>query len=242
MRHILLSFLLVFIVETNYNRSFATSIAQEPQTERAFDKDFKDKYSGSKYNYEGKKVVNSSGEGNGSASGSEYKEDSPYIKEDNNSSNISVGFNPINTLFIIILILAVVYLAYTLLNDGSSGLFNSRSHKKLNKYGEITAENIENADIASLINDAENQNDYRLAIRYYYLLVLKTLAVKNYIKFEDDKTNADYLNEIESQKFSKGFAYTSYLYNYIWYGEFPLNTEQYSTAKSNFQNFLNQVK
>ena len=61
-------------------------------------------------------------------------------------------------------------------------------------------------------------------------------------EFEDDKTNADYLNEIESQKFSKGFAYTSYLYNYIWYGEFPLNTEQYSTAKSNFQNFLNQVK
>ncbi len=242
MRHILLSFLLVFIVETNYNRSFATSIVQEPQTERAFDKNFKDKYSGSKYNYEGEKVVSSSGAGNGSASGSEYKEDSPYIKEDNNSSNISVGFNPINTLFIIILILAVVYLAYTLLNDGSSGLFNSRSHKKLNKYGEITAENIENADIASLINDAENQNDYRLAIRYYYLLVLKTLAVKNYIKFEDDKTNADYLNEIESQKFSKGFAYTSYLYNYIWYGEFPLNTEQYSTAKSNFQNFLNQVK
>ena len=232
----------MFIVETNYNRSFATSIVQEPQTERAFDKNFKDKYSGSKYNYEGKKVVNSSGAGNGSASGSEYKEDSPYIKEDNNSSNISVGFNPINTLFIIILILAVVYLAYTLLNDGSSGLFNSRSHKKLNKYGEITAENIENADITSLINDAENQNDYRLAIRYYYLLVLKTLAVKNYIKFEDDKTNADYLNEIESQKFSKGFAYTSYLYNYIWYGEFPLNTEQYSTAKSNFQNFLNQVK
>ena len=229
---------MICVVAINSNMAYA--LVQEPQNERVFEDGFKERYSGKKYDYEGKKAVTQSNHNNGSGSG--YSEDSPYLEEENNSNQTSLNFNPINWIFIIILIAAVLYLAYTLLNDGSSGLFNSRSQKKLANYGEITAENIEHADVQSLINDAENNNDYRLAVRYYYLLVLKTLTIKNYIKFEDDKTNADYLNEIESMKFSKGFAYTSYLYNYIWYGEFPLNTEQYKTAKGNFQDFLNQVK
>ena len=137
--------------------------------------------------------------------------------------------------------MAVIFLVYTLLNEGGSGLFSTKQNKKLTSYETITAENIENTDINALIKNAENNNDYRLAIRYYYLLVLKNLSLKNHIKFEDDKTNNDYLNEISNKPFSDKFVYTSYLYTYIWYGEFPLNTEQYAKAKSNFTALLNLV-
>ena len=213
--------------------------AQEPTTERAFKDDFKDDYSGRKYNYKGKKVVTTPQSADGKPS--KYSEDSPYIKEKNNTDDFSLNFGFTNWLFIGILVLAVLYLAYTLLNDGSSGLFSSRGHQKIQSYADITADNIEHADIKSLISNAENANDYRLAIRYYYLLVLKQLTLKNLIKFEDDKTNADYMDAIASQKFSKDFAYTSYLYNYTWYGEFALNTEQYQKAKGSFVQLINQV-
>jgi len=135
----------------------------------------------------------------------------------------------------------VVYLVYILLNEGGTGLFTVNRNKNINSYDEITADNIENADIHTLIKNAENNQDYRLAIRYYYLLVLKTLSLKNHIKFEDDKTNNEYLNEVSDKPFSKDFAYTSYLYNYIWYGEFPLDTVKYNKAKNDFSGFLKQV-
>lgn len=232
--------LIVCILLLNVNTSlWANDAMQQPQTERQFKDGFKDSYSGRKYNYEGKARVRSTGSKHGTAS--KYSDNRPYVKEDNNSDNFSFNAKSFNWVFILILILAVGYLAYTLLNDGSSRLFSSRRNEKLKSYGDITADNIQHADIKTLIANAESTNDYRLAIRYYYLLVLKQLTLKNFIKYEDDKTNADYMAAIASQKFSKGFAYTSYIYNYTWYGEFALNPEQYQLAKGSFVQLIKEV-
>lgn len=224
-----------------YNQK-ASSInsLQEPQHTRQFDKDFKNRYSGRKYNYEGKNIVTKTPQGSGNYE--DYKEGKPNLKEQNNSENTTINLGAFDWIFYIVLVLAVVYLAYILLNEGSSGLFSSKRNTKLNSYDDITAENIENIDINHLIKEAEQNKDYRLAIRYYYLLVLKTLSIKKYIKFEDDKTNAEYLNELSSKSFSEKFSYVSYLYNHIWYGEFPLNTEKYTKAKTNFSTLLTLVK
>lgn len=218
---------------------WANTSLQPPQTKREFNEGFKDNYSGRKYNYEGKAVVRSTPSKYGDAS--KYSEETPNIKEDDTTDSSSFDFNVFNWVFILILIVAVAYLAYTLLNDGSSRLFSSRNNEKLKSYGEITAANIEHADIKALITNAENTNNYRLAIRYYYLLVLKQLTLKNFIKYEDDKTNADYMNAIASHKFSKDFSYTSYIYNYTWYGEFTLNLEQYQLAKNSFVQLIKEV-
>src|SRR5690606_17549273 len=144
----------------------------------------------------------------------------PIVKESNNDGDFSINLGPFSWIFYIAIFIAVLYLVYILLSEGGSGLFSSKRNKKIEGITEITSENIESADIHTLINRAEKKQDYRLAIRYYYLLVLKTLTLKNQIKFEDDKTNAEYLNETQSKPYGKDFAYTSYLYNYIWYGEF----------------------
>lgn len=227
----------------NYQNAMSLIINQEPEKIRAFDKDFKDRYTSDKYNYEGRKVTNKTPSGSGVYE--DYKKgkrNRPELDEEKDSEHININLGPLSWLFYIILGIAVTYLVYILLNEGGTGLFSSQQHKKLNKHEDITAENIEHADIHTLIKNAENNGDYRLAIRYYYLLVLKTLSLKNHIKFEDDKTNNEYLNEISDKPFSNTFAYISYLYNYIWYGEFPLNMEKYKKAKSNFTTLLNQVK
>ena len=220
--------------------SFGLNPLQTPERIRTFDADFKDRYDSNKYNYEGTKIVTETPSGSGNYE--DYKKAEDLRKEQNDSDSLSTNLGPFSWLFYIAIALAVVYLVYTLLNEGGTGLFTSKRNKAINNYEEITAENIENADIHTLIKNAENDNDYRLAIRYYYLLVLKTLSLKNHIKFEDDKTNNEYLDEVSNKPFSKNFAYTSYLYNYIWYGEFPLNTDKYNKAKSNFLSFLKQVK
>lgn len=230
----------MILIFTNSQNVFSISAVQEPEQIRKFDDDFKSRYSSRKYNYEGKKVVNQSQSGSGKYE--DYKNGDPSIKEKNDSDSFSINFGPFAWLFYLALAIAVIYLVYILLNEGGTGLFSSKQNRKLNDYDDITAENIENADINTLIKNAEKDNNFRLAIRYYYLLVLKHLSLKNHIIFEDDKTNAEYLNEINSKPFSKKFAYTSYLYNYIWYGEFPLNKEEYNKARHHFTTLLNQVK
>lgn len=220
--------------------SFGLNSLQTPEKIRTFDKNFKDRYDSNKYNYEGKEIISETPSGSGKYE--DYKNEDVKRKEQNNQDSISINFGPFRWVFYIAIALAVCFLVYILFNEGGTNLFTSNRNKSIHNYEEITAENIENADIHTLIKNAENDNDYRLAIRYYYLLVLKTLSLKNHIKFEDDKTNNEYLNEVSNKPFSKDFAYTSYLYNYIWYGEFPLNIEKYNKAKSNFSSFLKQVK
>ncbi|MEP3837108.1 MAG: hypothetical protein ABJM36_05645 [Algibacter sp.] len=219
--------------------SFGLNPTQTPEYIRTFDNDFKTRYNSSNYNYEGTEIVSKTPSGSGDYE--DYKNGDVKREEQNNTDALSLNLGPISWLFYIAIAIAVVFLVYILLNEGGTGLFTSKRKKALNTYSEITAENIENADIQTLIKHAENDNDYRLAIRYYYLLVLKTLSLKNHIKFEDDKTNNEYLNEVKNKPFSKNFEYTSYLYNYIWYGEFPLNLDKYNKAKENFSDFLKQV-
>lgn len=235
-----LTLLTLLILEANFNLIEASYMTEQPKQERNFDENFKERYSGRKFNYEGKKVVSkNSFDPNGDPS--KYDKENPNIKEDNNRIDSDFNFN-FSWLFIAILISAVIYLAYIILSEGSSGLFSSRKNIKIKDFNDISADNIEHVDVDSLIKNAETNNDYRLAIRYYYLLVLKNLSIKKFIIFEDDKTNAEYLNEIGTKSFSENFAYTSYLYNYIWYGEFPVDSMQYEKAKGNFITLLEQVK
>ncbi|NJX16449.1 hypothetical protein [Tamlana crocina] len=223
-----------------FQSSLALSFSEVPQNIRQFDDDFKERYSGNKYNYEGHDIVGETPMGSGNYE--DYKKnDKIKSKEDNNEGFLSMDLRPISWLFYIAIIGAVIFLAYILINEGSSGLFSRNHHRNIGKHEDITAENIEQSDIDTFILNAEKSGDYRLAIRYYYLLVLKHLSLKNYIKVEEDKTNSEYLNEIIDKPFNKNFEYTAYLYNYIWYGEFAINQQQYQTAKTHFSTLLKQV-
>ena len=72
--------------------------------------------------------------------------------------------------------------------------------------------------------------------------MLKKLSTAEIIHYDVEKTNNDYRNEIETPKVKEEFTYTSYLYNYIWYGEFDVNDEQFNKAKHAFDKFLNSIK
>ncbi len=203
-----------------------------------FDKDFKERYNNNKYNYEGKGFkTTATNSKNGDAP---YSNKTPREVEDNNKRSFTIGGNFLY-IAIIIFVLAIAYLAYILLNEGSSGLFSSKRTKKLDSTNEITAETIENTDLDSLIKKAEKAEDYRLAIRYNYLSVLKSLSLKGIIKYEDEKTNGEYQQEIENQNLNSKFSYVSYLYNYIWYGEFYVDQSQYFQAKNNFAQLLQKI-
>ncbi|WP_246124299.1 DUF4129 domain-containing protein [Bizionia gelidisalsuginis] len=93
---------------------------------------------------------------------------------------------------------------------------------------------IKNEDINALINDAINQKNYRLAIRYNYLLALKELSEHKIIIWEQDKTNADYIDEIEDETIQLNFKHITKIYDYVWYGSFTIDALKFESLKLPF--------
>ncbi|WP_179352005.1 DUF4129 domain-containing protein [Winogradskyella vidalii] len=100
---------------------------------------------------------------------------------------------------------------------------------------------IKNEDIPALIKEAISQNNYRLAIRYYYLLALKHLTESDSISWEPQKTNEDYINEIKKEHLKIDFKNITKIYDYVWYGEFNVDALKFENLKRPFENLNNTI-
>lgn len=139
-----------------------------------------------------------------------------------------------------ILIGFVVYMiARVILKKEGMWIFG-RSGKKI-VGTDVTVENIHELDFAKLTEETKNEGNYRLAIRYYYLWVLKKLSNREIIDWHWDKTNSDYLYEIKDNALRKDFEYLSYLYDHSWYGEFPIDSNAFAKAEKAFRKTLNTL-
>lgn len=101
-------------------------------------------------------------------------------------------------------------------------------------------ENITEVNFDALIKKALKDSNYRLATRYLYLASLKKLTNKNVIEWHYDKTNTDYLNEIQDDTIKGYFKRISYIYDYVWYGEFSIDQIAFNKNQEDF-NKLNKV-
>ena len=142
---------------------------------------------------------------------------------------------------VIIFLLVIYFIFKAVMNNEGTWIFGKSSDKSIIPVTDVE-NNIHTTDFKQLIAEAEQDGNYRLAIRYYYLWLLKGLTNAEIIEYDVEKTNSDYYNEIRSSDIKEEFSYTSYLYNYIWYGEFNVNEQQFSKAKTAFNKFLNSIK
>lgn len=129
-------------------------------------------------------------------------------------------------------ILALIVWLFIRLNPGASFLVEPQEPRvNFNEEEEI----IHKADISGLIDEAIANRDYRLAIRYYYLRLLKQLDSHGFIQYEFQKTNAEYLIEIKEEDLQSSVKKIIRLYNFIWYGNFPVSAEDFNRVQENFR-------
>ena len=153
------------------------------------------------------------------------------------AENYAINF--IKFLGLLIVLIAVYFIVKIILNKEGRWIFGKSKQNKTD-YDTIDG-NLQSIDFKTLIEQTNAVGNYRLEIRYYYLWVLKKLADRNFIVLHAEKTNLDYYNEIKSESSKADFKYISYLYNYIWYGEFDLTTEMYQNAKKSFEKMLQNL-
>lgn len=88
---------------------------------------------------------------------------------------------------------------------------------------------------------ATNNKDYRTAIRMYYLLIIKSLSDKELILWAKEKTNFDYLFELNQHNYYNTFKAITLNFETVWYGDVQIDENQFTSISSKFKSFLNQL-
>lgn len=156
---------------------------------------------------------------------------------------IDIPYNVLQILEYIIYGLMGLLVIYLLVRIFINEKFNSIFSKKAKAIIDIdlSEQHIEVIDLDALMNAALKNKDYRLAVRYQYLKILKLLSQKEIIEWHFDKTNVDYEQEISESKLKNDFKKVSYLYEYIWYGEQIIDETGYTNASFSFTQLNNSI-
>jgi hypothetical protein len=106
---------------------------------------------------------------------------------------------------------------------------------------DIYTENVNEMDFETLIRNALQSKNYRLATRFLYLKNLKLLSDKEIIKWDITKTNISYIYEINDQSLRSKFLDTSLIFDYVWYGEFDIDSIQYAEIDNRMNDFAKSI-
>ncbi len=141
----------------------------------------------------------------------------------------------------ILLVVLIFILIKFFLNVNANALKQAKKNEALVALSE-EEHIIKNEDIQQLIQQALQDKNYRLAIRYYYLYILQLMTDKEIISWELQKTNYDYLHEIDRQELKHPFSTITRWYDYIWYGNFDIDESKYKRAESDFESLQKTLK
>ncbi len=96
-------------------------------------------------------------------------------------------------------------------------------------------ENIAELDLDKLLGDAEKAANWRLALRYQWLKVLRRLVDEGRIKWQPRFTDADYLAQLKDPAWRVTFSEMSFLFKWVWYGDAPMDAQRYERMKPAFE-------
>lgn len=117
------------------------------------------------------------------------------------------------------------------------GLFRQKAKPLDTAQEEELPEDIFAINYQKEIDKAAAQGNYRLAIRLMYLRLLKDLTEHNIIQYKQDRTNFDYLLQLQPTAYYKDFFRVTRHYEYSWYGKFDVSADAYGIIKNEFDGF-----
>lgn len=158
--------------------------------------------------------------------------------DDSNSKNKRIGsFGTIILYATLAIFLGlVVYYLFVHTNLSDKG-------KKVNtNETEVAPSEISKTELELMLEKALSEQNFRLAIRIYFIFILKELSNKKWITWKKDKTNYHYLTEMRTKKLFPLFNESVRIYELVWYGDYSINEEDYSTLEPKLKAFLNALE
>ncbi|MDV3928394.1 DUF4129 domain-containing protein [Elizabethkingia anophelis] len=209
-------------------KEYATENVVYPGT---FDAKFKEKYQGSDFDYSVNKPKESL-----------WQKLKKWLGELLNDWFQSNSLRGANDLFYVLLrIIAIVLIGFVLyviirfvLSRNGNWVFSKKS-KKLNPEERTITENIHELDLSSLIKNYEDKKEYRSAVRYQFLYLLKLMTDKNMLEWDPEKTNRDYVRMLSGNALQSDFQKLSFVFENVWYGERTIGENEYTIFRKQYQ-------
>jgi hypothetical protein len=164
-------------------------------------------------------------------------------KQKDASSRPRADLSWLNALLWIVIIGGFLTFIFILLTNSNVSLFR----KSKNIHSEDgTEEYVETDDIFAInyqkeIDKAVNAGNFRLAVRFMFLRLLRNLSDKNIIQYTQDRTNFDYLLQVHNTGWYSGFFRIVRNYEYAWYGHFEVDKEKFDVIRKDFDGFDKQL-
>jgi len=138
--------------------------------------------------------------------------------------------------FVIIALVALVVFIVLKIVGADLKIFSRKSKVVEVPYSE-SDDNIHEIDFNEEIEKAISSSNYRLAVRLLYLRALKNLSDKDLIHWLPEKTNQTYISEINDPEKRRAFSKITHQFEYVWYGEFFIDKENFNAIKDTFERF-----
>lgn len=133
------------------------------------------------------------------------------------------------------------FLAILLTNSNVRLFRRSKIISKDPENDEMETDDIFAINYQKEIDRAVNAGNFRLAVRFMFLRLLRDLADKNVIQYTQDKTNFDYLLQLHNTSWYPGFFRIVRNYEFTWYGHFEVDKDMFNVIKSDFDGFDKQL-
>jgi hypothetical protein len=124
---------------------------------------------------------------------------------------------------------------------GNTRLFFT--NKKMVDNAAVTEqEELDALGYAAQAQRAAQTGNYRSATRYQFLETLRILGEAGHLQLAAQKTNMQYLAELQGKPYTNQFARLALLYEYVWYGSFVLTQDQYQQFSQEYESFCSQIR
>lgn len=151
------------------------------------------------------------------------------------------GNKVISTLFISVIVVIFVLLILLLVGGGGFQSFFSRNRSISGAVSPFRDEHIDSVDFDALISEEVEKGNLNWAVRFLYLKLLQVLSKKQLIRWQKDKTNREYIQELSEKAFYNDFKQLTSTYEYVWYGKFQVSAQVFNDVRSHVNQLIHQI-
>ncbi|GAA4416966.1 hypothetical protein GCM10023187_48960 [Nibrella viscosa] len=108
-------------------------------------------------------------------------------------------------------------------------------------YEQVTS-NIHEINFGEALDEVIRRGNYRLAVRLLYLRTLKQLTDQELIDWQPDKTNRQYVYELQTSPLQADFELLTTAFDFAWYGDFPVDQQTFERVQADFHDFDEQLQ
>ncbi|MEO6961828.1 MAG: DUF4129 domain-containing protein [Puia sp.] len=138
---------------------------------------------------------------------------------------------------LILFLLVMAYGIYRLAKENSFPLMHRHRKKERETVTTALPEYESIGDLDKAISRFTEEGDFRMAVRYMYIRLIRVAFEKNSISFKSSSTNSEIVEAFRDPQQSRDFRLLATAYEYVFYGGFAPAREQFDVLQQKFSAF-----